>query len=174
MLLVSGLPVVYVLLDVGTFDAFCGLSFVTFVTLHLLKKSNFWTQCDDNLPNTIHIFIRSSFPARRVSVFHTASFSQFLLLSPSALVSDVTPYLCLSALALDCWIQIFAYRSTVCIFCCIVAIVLIAQNTQAKLPSIKSCQDVRTTCVCRTVCTDSYSDKYQHHDVCFSFLSYRL
>ena len=87
MLLVSGLPVVYVVLDVGTSDEFCGQSFVTFVTLHLLKKTNFWTHCD-NLPNTIHMFIRSSCPARRVSLLHTTSFSQFRPLSPSALVSD--------------------------------------------------------------------------------------
>jgi len=103
--LVSGLPVIYVVLDLGTFDEFCGQSFVTFVTLHLLKESDFWTQYD-NLPYTIHMFIRSPCPARRASLFHTTSFSQFLLLSPSALVSDVTQYSCLSALALEYWIQI--------------------------------------------------------------------
>jgi hypothetical protein len=71
-------------LDVGTFDEFCGQSFVTFVTLHLLMESNFWTQYD-NLLSTC---------------------SLDLLVQPIALVSYVTPYSCLSALALEYWIQI--------------------------------------------------------------------
>jgi hypothetical protein len=72
-------------LDVGSFEEFCGQPFAASVSLHLLGRSLLRTPYK-SLPNTTHIFIRSPRQPSRMSFFHTASLHKLLEPSHNALV----------------------------------------------------------------------------------------